>query len=273
MASKVVKFASLGEFIDYANRETDCKSRESHSTYDAAWSGTKTYEDAVALSNGWVAGAKKIEKARVLVAPKGKAVRREVVMREAGPGVVSMGHYMAGHPQPYAVIKERNQPRNGKGKVVHVMVNISASSNVKRSVIERRGAAIVALVDALQAAGRRVEVTAVEAINYSGNHLEYHITVKRAQDRLNLPTLAFALAHPAMLRRIVFAANESEGHEFFTEWVGFSYGMPADVHEKNRPTDCLYLGAMKGWEPNWESDARAERWVTETCAAQGVTLK
>lgn len=268
----VQKFNSLTEFVEFATLPTPdgFPSPESRST-DAGFTGTRTFQEAVDLSAGWTEGADRIEKVRVSISGKGKNLRREVVQREVGPGTISMGHYLQGHPQPMTVIRDRNAIGRGHGRIVRVYVNIAASRNIKTSVIERRGAAILALVDALQRAGRRVEVTVVQCVTNGSYGLEQHVTVKRAEARLNLPSLAFALAHPSMLRRLCFAADENIGKEEFMRRCGIVYGFPADMID--RPKDAIYLGQMGGGERQWKTDDAAAAWVTSEAAKQGVTLK
>lgn len=272
MSRIIQRFDSLSEFVDYSLQPNDTRKNDSRARFNRAFSGTDTFEEAVELSRGWTEGADRLSKLKARIHGIGEAPRRTTVMQEVGPGVISMGRYVSGHPQPYAAIKEQHAARKGSGKIVRIYVSISASVTVETDDIERRGGAILELVDALQRAGRRVEVTAVQAVeNYRTDaSYECRVKIKRAQDRANLPTMAFALAHPAMLRRIVFSAEESLGNAMFLHHVGEGYGTPANMQDP--PKGSLYLPTISPDYRTWDSDAKARRWVKDQCANYGIRL-
>lgn len=277
MTSKVHvrEFKSLADFLDLCESPTDFPaSRRSSLSGDSSFTGTATFDEAIDLAFGWKKGADRIEKMAARIKPRNQKNRFEAKAREAGPGVVSMGAFNAGHPQPYVVLEESNAVKAGRGKIVKVVVNISASAGVNKSTIERRGAAILSLVSALEKAGRRVEVEVVEATGAGWNRnskelLVYRVSVKKPQQKLNLYSIAFAIAHPSMLRRFIFSAMEHESDALRRKFgVGSGYGMPADIPAESRGD--IYLGAMKGWDSVWESDTAAEGWVKAQAEAQGV---
>src|SRR5690606_31194344 len=70
------------------------------------------------------------------------------------------------------------------------------------------GAALLAFVDRLEAAGKRIGVTTVEGFS-AGNQLIVQTRVKRPEDAIAMDTMAVALAHPATFRRFGFALLES----------------------------------------------------------------
>jgi hypothetical protein len=99
---------------------------------------------------------------------------------------------------------------------------------------------ICALVDAIEYAGHRAEVICNDASSFyssdqhraglskSSGWFEISVIVKKANQPLEMSELAFCLAHPAMLRRIMFSVAELEG------WSDFApnYGSPAEASNK-----------------------------------------
>ncbi|WP_221568636.1 hypothetical protein [Alkalihalobacillus sp. TS-13] len=272
------QFGSLSAFVDFAKGPSDMPTyrRSSRTKGNQEFTGTSSWEEATHLADGWQEGARRFAQQSVTLAPKGRKTRRTTAMREVGPGVLSMGNYLTGHPQPYVTLQETNRPRPGKGKIVRFLVNISASASVKTSVIERRGAAITALVATLERAGRRCEIVAVAVSHASngGESIEYRIALKKSQEKVNLPSLAFALAHPSMFRRLVFSARECEGKDIRYKvgiGKGDGYGKSTDVKEVESGT--IYLGAMRGRDSQWKSENAATEWVRSELKAQGIELK
>jgi hypothetical protein len=75
--------------------------------------------------------------------------------------------------------------------------------------IINRGAAVVALIDKIQSEGQRVELIAFCHIAGRRNdRLIMAVTVKRPEEPIDMDRVAFALAHPSMLRRAFFRVVE-----------------------------------------------------------------
>ena len=264
-------FASVSDAVAYAVSPCDLPDEMRHSIIGReSFTGTVSLGDAARLAFGWDDGAARVERTRVAIAAHGLKPRNVSRMREVGPGVVSMGAFLSGHPQPYVIIEPGNEVRPG-GKIVRIAVNIAASGGIGREVIETRGAAVCAVVDALERAGRRVEVTTVHGVRNGTARLTYRVRVKGAEDKLNLRTVAFALAHGSYLRRIGFSIMEHESAEMRSAIgvIGGGYGSPAEVEDHGAD---VYLGAMSYGDPNFESEDSARAWVRHTLASQGVTV-
>lgn len=65
-----------------------------------------------------------------------------------------------------------------------------------------------AVIDQLENSGRRVELNVAWCSQISGVRVSVGWTAKRAEDTLDLASIAFSLAHPAASRRIGFAMAE-----------------------------------------------------------------
>lgn len=264
-------FDSLAEFVDYASGKPSIEGRYCESRKGSkSFTGTASFDEAVTLAFGWKEGIEKFADMRVKFAPKGQKMRREVQMREAGPGVLNMGNYLAGHPQPYAVNVDSQQAARGKGKIVRLEVSLFVSGGTSNDAIERRGGAVTALADALEKAGRRVEIygnICVSNGTRSGApRLNFRIRIKAAHEKMSLPTVAFVMGHPSLYRRLGFAALEV--HPKGTDFGAFNYyGYTAepDAVPGAVKVPSLHLGTFM-------SNPNTEKWVRDTLEAEGVSL-
>jgi hypothetical protein len=246
---------------------------------DPDWAGA-TWEAAVKLAEqGWPEGYDAVRKAsealygRVTL----KMPLPETVWHETPTtAVLDMGRFVEGDPGCWIETNETevyaDAPSN---KTVHIVANIAASWNVPTSVIFTRGAAIVALAEALELVGRAVKISIVEAVSGFGHpfHCEFWATVKEYDQRANYDVLAFALCHGATLRRLCFAIAEGTPTEVKNTF-GFNphggYGIPTDTAEANRGD--IYLPKAYGRESQWQNPDAAEQWVLEQLNAQGVHI-
>lgn len=274
-------FDSLADWVDYANSPTDCPTSDRSSIDTSSMMSRFTESDnldhATTLAHGWTEGAQLVETLAAKLTPQGMKPRLQARMCAVGPGALSMGAYLAGDPAPYVVRVATNAPRAGKGKIVRLVVNLGVSGGVDVDIIRTKGAACLALAVALERAGRRVEIVAVTSsdpsFGFEGHKLTYRINIKSAQDRLHIPTMAFALCHPSMFRRLMFAVMEHEAsaeREIYS--VGVGYGRPADASKADQDSG-IYIGKSYYGERQWDSATKARAWVVSTLADQGVTIK
>lgn len=268
---------SMAEFVDYCAGATDYSGTRASRGIGDRWGSnfhaTHSFPEAQAIAFNWPEGARRIESIRARVALKNQRARQVTRMREAGPGVVSMGAFMAGHPQPFATREaDPRRTRKGKGKVVRIVLNAVVSSGVSRRAIEQRGGAVLALADALTQAGRQVEIQVGMANRVGVNAIDYMVTVKKAEQRLNLNSVAFAIANADMLRRFFLSAMEMEKQSIRKAFkVGVGYGLPGDF--TNLPEDVIYLGGASIENPAWRTDEATRNWIAQTLETQGVAVK
>jgi len=115
--------------------------------------------------------------------------------------------YAAGVPENMFVPLE-DGAANSK-PIVRIAVNVVCSAWVEPQDIINRGAAVVALIDKIQSEGQRVELIAFCHIEGRRNdRLIMAVTVKRPEEPIDMDRVAFALAHPSMLRRCFFRVVE-----------------------------------------------------------------
>jgi hypothetical protein len=286
-----VEFESFSEFLDFVAEDQPGMldksyqaSRKTHGDGEfkmyggAKWFGSATFEEALNYARtGWSEGTKKLEAFRAPLIEKLMPVilKPEIQYDVVGTGGLDMGRVMSGQPDPFMEWVDSETPVFGSGRqLVRVVLNLAASSVVDAKSIIARGAAAAALVDTLEAAGRRVSVVVAEAVTgyRMSGALTSLILVKRPDAPLSIDTLTFALAHPSMLRRLIFSLQERHPDQSIRSAFGVpgSYGHPADLSGEERGD--IYFGAMRGYDPNFDTPESTRKWVLETLKQQGVLL-
>jgi hypothetical protein len=134
---------------------------------------------------------------------------------------------------------------------------------------------VAALVNSLEVAGKSVKVT--WAMICQGRGGDIHATfvpLKDFGEPLHLGRLAFALANPAMTRRIFFRFAErlpyAERRAFGFESDGY-YGMPGDFEQvPDRPKADVEVNRLR---LSQDTPDAIVQWVFAELERQGVTLK
>ena len=231
----------------------------------AEWGGTADLPEALDLARyGWGAG---MEKVRTVALP---AVETITAALAASPewsyditgADYDVGEYLTGVPECWLHV----EPTSAR-PCVRLLVNVSASCAVTSEGIMMRGAAVVALALGLQGAGYAVEVSACMVVDNYGTVASMRVPLTDGNGGpLDADRLLFALAHPAMLRRI--GAHLVAHHEGVTgDWVGMS--MPADPPASLgwREEADLYLPRMHADDANFQDAASIARWVADVYAS------
>lgn len=155
-----------------------------------------------------------------------------------------------------------------RGNILSIVVSGGASGMTKSATIERRGAAVLALVDLLESAGYRVELTILFASRSleTRNICSTRINVKQAGEALDVTRLCYVLAHPSMLRRTVFSYWEtlaSLRYEFGF-YRGGNYGSAAD---DDAEADLYVQESALDY---FHSDESAQWWIQNALQTLGV---
>lgn len=247
----------------------------SHDQHRDNWAGTKSYAEAVKQARvGWPAGLLEVQKFVVkfesLIA--GLLPIPEIVFDVSGD-YLDIGRFLSGEPEDFASLRDSEDTiETSNAKIVRIGLNMATSAGFDVSVIQRRGAACVALMHMLELTGRSCSLDVVEATT---NHRrqESYIAVKRAGETLSPEQIAFAAVSGSMLRRFRFAVNEKYPSDIARE-VGcdYGYGSPAQVL-KQEDYD-VYLPALMGYggAEGLGDDDSAIQWVLQTLKEQGVPI-
>jgi len=276
------EYASWGDLLAQVRREeaytVDPERRSSRREGREKFTRTSSWEEALGLAeNGWQEGEARVKSIsqRIETAVLPGIEREDVNFDVEGMGF-DIARFVEGEPEHWLRIEETTLDAHHKH--VRVVYNCSASAGVKSEVIEARGAAAAALIEALEYAGVRVELVVVWAV--SGRYFEgprgaplvmQTIRVKPYDQPLDLARIAFACAHPSMLRRIGFALTEQLPSAYL-EQVGpdAAYGYPAAApHDEGD----IYLGEAMYGNVQWTSPDAAVAWVKDAIRAQGVTVE
>lgn len=181
---------------------------------DTSWSGSKSLEEAIRLGRfGWEEGRDKILEIRKRlkidsVLPNAKRIDRIMDVSGDEPDVAL---YLMGEPDNMVTLVDSNST---DGRVVRILVNRTASWHIDADALLRRGVSILIAIETMIRLGYSIELSICDAISagYGGDEarMEDYIPVLRAGDPVNLDTIAFMLAHPSVLRRLMFASQEME---------------------------------------------------------------
>jgi hypothetical protein len=272
MFNKHIIFDDLSAFWTHAMKDSRAYHKSSRS-HNNRWSGGATWDESKVMAlKGWREGLREIEKFRARITPfiAEKVLRYQQTFAVSGYNV-DVGSYLANDPECFVsrIFEERNYP----GKIFKIVCSISFSASISPETIIQRGAMICVLIDAIEYAGHRAEVVCNDASCSRDSRerregkfknqgwFEVDVTLKKADQPLEMVELAFCLAHPAMLRRIMFSIAELEG------WSDYAreYGFPAKATHRGD----IYIQEVYSDEV---SDQQAVNWVLNELEKLGIDL-
>lgn len=271
--NKHIIYEDLHDFWLYALRESDAYEKSSRG-YSREWNGNVSWLEAKKLAlQGWQDGLEQVKKYQTEITPQitEKVIRPSQIYDVAGYNV-DVGRYLSNDPECF--VSREFVVNNSPGRVFTLVCSISFSAAIEPETIIQRGAIICALVDAIEYAGHRVEIICNWAVSKYSNEkyrtgktkengwLEVDTTIKKANQPLEMIELAFCLAHPAMLRRIMFSVAEIEGWSDFA----YAYGYPAEATTKG---DLYIQEIFSGTVPN----KKAINWVLEQLKKLNIEIK
>ncbi len=176
-------------------------------------------------------------------------------------GMYDMGAVCSGNPESAINLTEReSDDKNGNTVVVNFDLGMSfyySSDNIKN-----KGATVVAFIYALEMSGYSVQVNAVTQMRDNDDSILMSVVrVKEYSDCLDLPALAFQIAHPSSLRRLGFRFLEIEGIK------SEGYGWPV----KNDPIG--FITSMPKDEVFISGDFPSNHYDTAEGATEWITAK
>jgi hypothetical protein len=130
------------------------------------------------------------------------------------------------------------------------------------------------LIDAIEFAGHRAEVICNDAASNCGHEefrqgkhkhtgwFEVSVMIKKSTQPIEMTDLAFCLAHPAMLRKIMFSVAEITGWSDYAS----NYGYPAEATDKG---DIYIKEVFSGIV----SDDKAITWVLDKLNELGINIE
>lgn len=203
-------FNSLSEMVAYAekNPHTTASSNKNSEWVDNGL--TSSLADAVQVARtGWSDARPEIDKVLGQVQEQvgerfAKECRTQIGL--AGGGV-HMGRFVVGRPD--CMVGFKRQPSTRHGRIVRIAYDYGANGATPASDMLKRGATIAVLVDTLATLGLSVELTGETTVKVGdkGTHTTL-VRLHDAREPLDINALAYAIAHPSMLRRLTFAVRE-----------------------------------------------------------------
>lgn len=225
--------ADVGAWLGATPRQwRGSSSTEPRNAY--SWDLGASWSDCLRMAReGWAAGAQRLHEGLAAVLPP--TTSHTKLNHSVAGHYADVPKYLTGLPDNMIT---RGKVR-GQAPVVSIVVSLTASGSVDASHYANFGAAMVAVIDKLEAAGRRVDlyVAFPNAMNYTRAIVGWK--VKEAGEHVDLGALAFSLAHPAAYRRFGFGLWERTGAANYT--VG--YGRCSDLTEE----DAALLGIEDAW--------------------------
>lgn len=222
-------------------------SSRSEASSRTKWYMTDTYDDSVALAtDGWSEIRPKVDE---IAAP----LRERLSARfDTAPdrqydvcgSLVDVAQFMSGEPE--CMVSFMPQPERSGGKVVRLLVNIIAPASTRPETLMRRGITVLALAEAIEMVGGSCEVVigyGVNGANRRSSTLDIITTVKSATETPDTDRFLYALGHPSMMRRQMFAVCERLTPEQITamgfDYSGHALGICRDVNPEVVEADLV----------------------------------
>jgi len=208
----VESFDSLFDMALYAKSN---KKPESSQSGDEKFTHTASLKDAADLAiKGWDECRPKVDALLSDLQDRINNVMSDhyVVQHDVAGADVNMGLFMAGEPE--CMMQFVPEPEARMGRVVKVLVNGVTNASTDKDKIIQRGVSVLALVNTLHLMGVGIELWFESCI--SGTDDRAYSTCVKLHDSnqpLDIDNVMFALAHPSMLRRLVFSVQEQSKYQ------------------------------------------------------------
>lgn len=247
-------FDSLADLVAYLPMEKPSgRGKEYWTREDKSFFGCSMKEALTLARTGWNEGAERVAPLLDKVRTERPTARRITRYDVAGTYPV-VPRYLAGNP---LAMRRHEISRTNKQPIITLVCSASAPWTVSTEVFNSIACAAAAVTDRLEDAGFRVEIITgrressdgqgtVEATgenNALGYRSEVFFRAKAADETPNLARLAFALAHPGIFRRILFAVTEMhpDYDKSMQSVQGYAIALAA---VKDRPAGTYVLPAL-----------------------------
>ena len=199
------------------------ESRHSRKDSDLEWYGNATFGNAVNMARtGWSDGLKSLQKNIESLAVNQSLAKSPAFYYDIAGAYPVPALAAAGIPEnmvSFAPVSERARP------IVRLVVALSVSCFFNARDFQNYGAGLVSIIDALESNDCRVELTIATSGQREKETSLFSVTVKEAQDSLDLDRIAFCLSHIAFYRRIFFGIYERILPEAWSD----GYGRPRNI--------------------------------------------
>lgn len=230
MRNHIESFDSLYDMAKFAKANKRPESSESGSE---SFTGSASLKDAADLAiKGWDECRPQVDALLSDLQDRINNVMSDhyVVQHDVSGADVDMGMFMAGEPE--CMMQFVSEPQARMGRVVKVLVNGVTNASTDPNNIIKRGVSVLALVNTLHLMGVGIELWFESCI--TGTDRKAYSTCVKLHDSsqpLDIDNVMFALAHPSMLRRLVFSVQEQSKFQMQQNaHRGSGYGSCTDLN-------------------------------------------
>jgi len=202
------------------------------------WDLNAGWDGAVKLArNGWPEGLERMQnilsKAEL---PQGPRSYEPMPVASLAGDEVDVGAYLSGEPECMTDWTMVETPTYGK--VVKLLVHLTANAEVTADALFRRGAMAFLIVDQLESIGIRCEVWGLTKCSVAASQkFISQVCIKQADQQAEPDRMAFMLAHPAVFRRFGFRLMELDNRYKIND-----YGRSINPPDHYLTDDVIYLG-------------------------------
>jgi len=245
---------------------------QSHTTRDAGWAGTATWDEALAVARiGWPEGERRVQTLSDAVSSKvQESLTGTAWVRRVEGEEIDVAAFAQGQPDCWL-----QRTHDDTRRVVTIRACIGVSSGIPTEQLFHRGAAIVALVEALEMSGFGVRVEAVKASGFSSKdktrRVSAEVVVKESSQPVDRDRLTFVLCHNASYRRLGFCFMENAPLSVRSK-LG-AYGTPMSFPVATDDGATIYLDKMLYGDAQWASVESAVAWVRHELVGQGIEIR
>lgn len=243
-----------------------------HRAGSSEWSGGEGYHwcRRTALT-GWdaeVAPVQAIASRVIDTVYADRTIADEVTRRyDVSGGEVDIDRFLHGEPECLLELVPRQIAK--AGRAVRLVVHNGVRADISADVYRRRGAAVVALLDALQRAGHPLEIWAGSDAHLSrgGARWSYLVQIQAASDPLDIGRVVFFASHPGAHRQLGFAVRTSRKGAGWSD-VGGSHPLgPSCVPDDHDGTTIVLpqLTETSRW-----TEAESVAWVEQQLDLLGL---
>lgn len=264
----VESFDSFWELLNYAEHNPNPESSNNHGD---DFSMCKSLQDAIGMArDGWHDVRPEVDKIFGDVAMRiaDRLESRFQTLHNYSGFSVDMGRYLQGDPE--CMLDYVPEEQQAMGRVVKVVVNLAARWDIPAETILKRGVAVVALLDTLHKLGVGIELWAEESISKNSAKFSNRIKIHDSSQMLDINSVMFAVAHPAMLRRVIFSMQEQSAKaKQQGAHSGGGYGKPENVWRNAGLEADVICDKLEEDESKMVSDPVG--WVLSTVSGLGLT--
>lgn len=209
------------DWVDWSGKEWRRASQLSNMK-QSDWTMTASFRDAMNLARyGWSGGLKRLERLMQSDLPTRETIKQTYELQtryDVAGGAVNIGRYLAGLPD----CMRRMHVSNAHclpSRVQKIFINGIAHRDISTDEILKRGYMIYRLIESMEMANIQTEITIAFPVSKTNMYheedydvYETYIKIKDATDIIYPEKLLFCLAHPSMLRRLVFSEFERNSY-------------------------------------------------------------